>query len=105
MGKNESEAKDNLSEESFNMEEQIEESRPLLLVVEDNQDIREYIRQSLGDDFDILTAEDGSRGWTLAQERIPNIIVSDIMMPVMDGIQLCRLVKDDIRTSIFLLYC
>ena len=49
--------------------------------------------------FDILTAEDGSRGWTLAQERIPNIIVSDIMMPVMDGIQLCRLVKDDIRTS------
>ena len=98
-GQNESEAKDNLSEESFNMEEQIEESRPLLLVVEDNQDIREYIRQSLGDDFDILTAEDGSRGWTLAQERIPNIIVSDIMMPVMDGIQLCRLVKDDIRTS------
>ncbi len=98
-GQNESEAKDNLSEESFNMEEQIEESRPLLLVVEDNQDIREYIRQSLGDDFDILTAEDGSRGWTLAQERIPNIIVSDIMMPVMDGIQLCRSVKDDIRTS------
>ena len=98
-GQNESEAKDNLSEESFNMEEQIEESRPLLLVVEDNQDIREYIRQSLGDDFYILTAEDGSRGWTLAQERIPNIIVSDIMMPVMDGIQLCRSVKDDIRTS------
>ena len=76
-----------------------EDARPLLLVVEDNLDIREYIRQSLGNDFDILTAEDGSKGWTLAQEHIPNIIVSDIMMPVMDGIQLCRLVKDDIRTS------
>ena len=76
-----------------------EDSRPLLLIVEDNADIREYIRQSLSEDFDILTAEDGSRGWALAQERIPSIIVSDIMMPIMDGIELCRLVKDDIRTS------
>ncbi len=88
-----------LPEENTDAEEQAEDSRPLVLVVEDNPDIREYIRQSLSDDFDILTAEDGSEGWTSAQERIPNIIVSDIMMPVMDGIQLCRLVKDDIRTS------
>lgn len=80
-------------------EEQPEDIRPLLLIVEDNLDIREYIRQSLGYDFDILTAEDGSQGWEIAQERIPSIIVSDIMMPVMDGIQLCRRVKDDIRTS------
>lgn len=58
-----------------------------------------YRKQTESDDFDILTAEDGSEGWTLAQERIPSIIVSDIMMPVMDGIQLCRSVKDDIRTS------
>ncbi len=88
-----------LPEENTDAEEQAEDSRPLVLVVEDNPDIREYIRQSLSDDFDILTAEDGSEGWTSAQERIPNIIVSDIMMPVMDGIELCRLVKDDIRTS------
>lgn len=88
-----------LPEENTEAEEPSEDTRPLLLVVEDNPDIREYIRQSLSDDFDILTAEDGSEGWTSAQERIPNIIVSDIMMPVMDGIQLCRLVKDDIRTS------
>lgn len=87
------------AEESQTAEEQAEDARPLLLVVEDNPDIREYIRHSLSDDFDILTAEDGSEGWTLAQERIPNIIVSDIMMPVMDGIQLCRSVKEDIRTS------
>lgn len=62
-------------------------------------DICNYIRQSLEDYFEILTAENGSQGWTLAQERIPNVIVSDIMMPVMDGIALCRLVKEDIRTS------
>lgn len=80
-------------------EMQPEDTRPLLLVVEDNQDIREYIRQSLGEDFEILTAEDGSKGWELTQERIPNVIVSDIMMPIMDGIQLCRMAKEDIRTS------
>lgn len=80
-------------------EAQPEDVRPLLLVVEDNLDIREYIRQSLSDDFDILTAQDGNEGWALAQERIPSIIVSDIMMPIMDGIQLCRQIKDDIRTS------
>lgn len=88
-----------LSEEGIFTDEAVEDTRPLLLIVEDNPDIREYIRQSLSDHFDILTAEDGNEGWALAQERIPNIIVSDIMMPVMDGIQLCRLVKDDIRTS------
>lgn len=87
------------TEENRIAEEQPEDARPLLLVVEDNPDIRKYIRHSLSDDFDILTAEDGNEGWTLAQERIPSIIVSDIMMPVMDGIQLCRSVKDDIRTS------
>lgn len=88
-----------LPEENTEAEEPSEDTRPLLLVVEDNPDIREYIRQSLSDDFDILTAEDGSRGWKSAQERIPDIIVSDIMMPVMDGIELCRLVKEDMRTS------
>lgn len=88
------------AEEMLAAEEvQPEDARPLLLVVEDNLDIREYIRQSLSDDFDILTAQDGSEGWALAQERIPSIIVSDIMMPIMDGIKLCRLIKDDIRTS------
>ena len=79
-------------------EEPAEDARPLLLIVEDNSDICEYIRYSLHNSFDILTAEDGSKGWDLAQEHIPSIIVSDIMMPVMDGIQFCRLVKDDMRT-------
>lgn len=88
------------TEEALLPEEgQAEEAHPLLLVVEDNLDIREYIRQSLSDNFEILTAEDGKKGWVLAQDRIPNVIVSDIMMPVMDGIALCRSVKDDIRTS------
>ena len=75
------------------------DSHPLVLVVEDNADIREYIRSSFASLYEVITAKDGKEGWELAQARIPNIIVSDIMMPVMDGIELCKRVKEDMRTS------
>lgn len=68
-------------------------------MVEDNADIREYIRSSFTDIYEVITAKDGKEGWELAQVRIPNIIVSDIMMPVMDGIELCKRIKEDMRTS------
>lgn len=75
------------------------EGHPILLVVEDNADIREYIQSSFADIYEVITARDGKEGWELAQARIPNIIISDIMMPVMDGLELCKLVKEDMRTS------
>ena len=75
------------------------ENHPIVLVVEDNTDIREYIRSSFTDIYEVITAKDGKEGWELAQVRIPNIIVSDIMMPVMDGIELCKRIKEDMRTS------
>lgn len=75
------------------------ENHPIVLVVEDNTDIREYIRSSFTDIYEVITAKDGKEGWELAQARIPNIIVSDIMMPVMDGIELCKRIKEDMRTS------
>ena len=80
-------------------ESETDESHPILLVVEDNQDIREYIRSSFEDRYEVLTAANGQEGWDIAQKRIPDIIVSDIMMPVMDGVALCKLVKQDMRTS------
>ena len=76
-----------------------DDNRPILLVVEDNKDIREYIRTSFEDRYEVLTAADGQEGWDIARQRIPDIIVSDIMMPVMDGVALCRLVKQDVSTS------
>ena len=76
-----------------------EENRSIILVVEDNHDIREYIRSSFENTYEVLTANNGREGWELAQNRIPNIIISDIMMPVMDGIELCKHIKEDIRTS------
>ena len=76
-----------------------EESLPLLLVVEDNGDIRQYISDTFSEDFRILQAENGEEGVSLAREHIPDIIVSDIMMPKMNGIELTSLLKGDIRTS------
>lgn len=74
-------------------------TRRLILIVEDNAEIREYIADTFSETFDILEAENGKAGVELAFERIPDIIISDIMMPVMDGIELCKIMKEDVRTS------
>ena len=76
-----------------------EDGKPIILIVEDNRDIREYVRSSFEEMYEVLTAADGKEGWDIAQNQIPNIIISDIMMPVMDGIELCRHIKEDMRTS------
>ena len=76
-----------------------ENQQPTLLIVEDNTDIRQYITDSFSDDFQILQAQNGEEGVALALEHIPDIIVSDIMMPRMNGIELTRILKEDIRTS------
>jgi signal transduction histidine kinase/ligand-binding sensor domain-containing protein/DNA-binding response OmpR family regulator len=82
-----------------NITEENKDSLPIVLVVEDNDDIRNYIIQSLSVQYKTLSAVNGKDGLELAQNRIPNIIVSDIMMPEMDGIELCRKIKEDLRTS------
>ncbi len=71
---------------------------PLLLIVEDNDDIRQYIADTFCEDFRIIQASNGEEGLQEAYEHMPDIIVSDIMMPKMNGIQLTRQLKDDIRT-------
>lgn len=76
-----------------------DETRLQLLVVEDNADIRQYILDSFCDDFQVLQAQNGQEGVQMAEEYVPDIIVSDIMMPKLNGIQLTRQLKDDIRTS------
>ena len=70
-----------------------------ILVVEDNAEIREYIRESLSPEYSILQAEQGREGLKFAIREIPDIIVSDVMMPVMDGIAFCKAIRQDVRTS------
>ena len=99
------EEKETLAQEETEIAETVEEekeetdTRPVVLVVEDNDDIREYIATSFSSNYRILTATNGKEGLEQAQKYIPDIIISDIMMPEMDGIELCKLVKEDIRTS------
>lgn len=70
-----------------------------ILVVEDNADIRDYIEQSLCDEFAIATAANGWEALKAIADNAPDIVVSDIMMPEMDGITLCRRLKEDMLTS------
>jgi signal transduction histidine kinase/ligand-binding sensor domain-containing protein/DNA-binding response OmpR family regulator len=75
------------------------DGKPIVLVVEDNADLRNYIREFLGRDFAVHEAEDGKEGYDLAIEMVPDIVLSDLMMPKMDGMELCRALKQDVRTS------
>jgi signal transduction histidine kinase/ligand-binding sensor domain-containing protein/DNA-binding response OmpR family regulator len=76
-----------------------ENNNPILLVIEDNLDILNYIADAFKEQFDVRTAENGKQGLEQAFDCIPDIIVSDIMMPGMDGTVLCRKLKEDVRTS------
>lgn len=73
-------------------------ARPIILVVED-ADIRDYIADSFTDLYEVKTAANGKEGLQIATECIPDIVVSDIMMPVMNGIMMCQKLKADMRTS------
>ncbi|MBN2274133.1 MAG: response regulator [Bacteroidales bacterium] len=70
-----------------------------ILVVEDNSDMRSYIREILKDDYHVLEAKDGEEGFQAVLDQMPDLIVSDVMMPEVDGIQFCKKIKTDIRTE------
>ena len=74
-------------------------SAPVVLIVEDNRDLTEYLQHILATEYRVVSAADGKSGLEQAFELIPDIIVSDVMMPVMDGIALLERLKSDIRTS------
>ncbi|MEZ4875582.1 MAG: response regulator [Flavobacteriaceae bacterium] len=72
---------------------------PLLLIVEDNPDLREYIAEQMQAVFNILTAKDGKEGFAMAQTHIPDLVISDVMMPHMTGMELCQKLKTHVKTS------
>lgn len=90
---------ESIPERPENLKEEDNDILPVILIVEDNDDIREYIATSFSNNYHIMTATNGKEGVEQALKYIPDIIISDIMMPVMDGIELCKLIKEDVRTS------
>lgn len=90
---------ENAEENETTSKEPTEDIRPLLLIVEDNADIRLYIEESLHEDYRIIQTCNGKEGMEQAFSKVPDIIVSDIMMPEMDGIKMTHILKEDIRTS------
>ena len=75
------------------------EKKPCLLVVDDNPDIRTYLRSILKEQYIVCDAADGQQGLEVARREVPDLIISDVMMPVMNGLEFCQRVKDDFVTS------
>ena len=71
----------------------------IILVVEDNFDLRNYISEQLKEQYTVFEAEDGLKGLEISEKIIPDLIISDIMMPKMDGYEMCKKLKKDFKTS------
>ena len=92
---------DDLPEPLIQQPSPVEESyeRATLLIVDDNADIRHYLRNILKEKYDIIEAADGYIGLKQARSEVPDLIISDVMMPNMNGLQFCQSIKNDIVTS------
>ncbi|HPE76336.1 MAG TPA: two-component regulator propeller domain-containing protein [Draconibacterium sp.] len=80
-------------------EMQNNDNREIVLVVEDNNDVRAFICDQLGNEYHIKQAENGENGLQIALETVPDLIITDLMMPKMNGLQLCKAIRNDERTS------
>lgn len=77
----------------------LNDEKPIALIVEDNKDVRAYVKLCLENDYLVIEAKNGKEGIELAFEHTPDIIISDVMMPFVDGYELCKTLKEDIKTN------
>lgn len=70
-----------------------------VLVVEDNQELQSFLKTALQDRFKVVVADDGIRGWEFMKDQLPDLVVSDVLMPGRDGFELCRLAKSTFETA------
>ena len=86
------------SELSADEEEAGATGRPTVLVIDDNADIRHYVKTLLAEEYQVLDAPEAATGIRLAMKYVPDVIVSDVMMPGMDGVECCRRLKTELQT-------
>ena len=79
--------------------ETLSRGKTVILIVEDNAEMRQYIRGALPPEYEAVEAADGREGIKIAKDVVPDLIISDIMMPEVDGYRLCQSLKNDINTS------
>lgn len=91
--------KEKVITQEINSETSYKKSQLLALVVDDNPDLREFIKTHFTPEYQIVEAKNGKEAWDIALDKIPDIVIADVMMPVMDGNELCKKLKHDERTS------
>jgi len=85
--------------DSISSEPENDSSKPSIILIEDNFEFRIFMKESLENQYTVYEAVDGIEGYEMVNKIIPDLIISDVMMPRMDGLEMCRKLKSDIRTS------
>lgn len=74
-------------------------NKPIVLIIDDNKDIQQLVGGLLSEEYNIITASNGQEGVMMASKYVPDLIICDVMMPVMDGLECCRIIKNEVTTS------
>lgn len=90
-------AEQNIFDMTYKAEE--EQEKPIVLVIDDNQDVRDYLKSLLDREYIIVEASNGKEGLEQALKHTPNAIICDVMMPIMDGMECCKRLKSELETS------
>jgi signal transduction histidine kinase/DNA-binding response OmpR family regulator/ligand-binding sensor domain-containing protein len=90
---------DNLKAAEAHESEKLKARELKVLIVEDNEDLAHFMQMALGADFNVVIAKDGEKAWELISKQMPDMVVSDVLMPNMDGFELCTLIKSTYKTS------
>ena len=91
--------KPSLPPEEFNLPENMKRKEMRILIVEDNENLRNFMLSALRETFEVSVAEDGVQAWNVIQQQMPDLVISDVMMPNRDGFELCSLIKSTYETS------
>jgi signal transduction histidine kinase/DNA-binding response OmpR family regulator/ligand-binding sensor domain-containing protein len=89
----------NISVQQVIQHKELSQKTMRILIAEDNDELRNFMYYTLKEDFEVYSSEDGEKAWKVIQKNLPDLVVSDIMMPNMDGFELCRIMKSTYETS------